>query len=97
VDWRTLLTRNKGDRTEYAERDVSDNFSTFQQSIGARPTLDSHGANRNTSRATKTVRGKDSMGKAICFAKSRSRSEDKEGASASRKLDTNLPRLEGDI
>jgi hypothetical protein len=35
--------------------------------------------------------------KEICFAKSGSRSEDEEGASASRKLDTSLPRLEGDI
>jgi hypothetical protein len=37
------------------------------------------------------------MGKAICFAKSVSRSEDEEGANASRKLDSTLPRLEGDI
>jgi hypothetical protein len=37
------------------------------------------------------------MGKAICFAKNGSRSEDEEGASASRKLDSTLPRLEGDI
>jgi hypothetical protein len=29
VDWRTVLTKNKEDRTEYAERDVHDNFSTF--------------------------------------------------------------------
>jgi hypothetical protein len=35
--------------------------------------------------------------KAICFAKSGSRSEDEEGASASRKLDSTLSRLEGDI
>jgi hypothetical protein len=35
--------------------------------------------------------------KTICFAKSGSRSEDKEGTSASRKLDSTLPRLEGDI
>jgi hypothetical protein len=34
VDWRSLLTRNKGDRTEYAEKDVPDNFSTFQQNVG---------------------------------------------------------------
>jgi hypothetical protein len=39
----------------------------------------------------------DSVGKAICFAKSGFRSEDEEGASASRKLDSTLPRLEGDI
>jgi hypothetical protein len=35
--------------------------------------------------------------KVICFAKSGSRSEDEEGANASRKLDSILPRLEGDI
>jgi hypothetical protein len=29
VDWRTMLTRNKEDRTEYAKADVSDNFSFF--------------------------------------------------------------------
>jgi hypothetical protein len=48
VDWRTLLPRNKGDRTEYAERDVPDNFSTSQQNVGIGPALDAHGANRNT-------------------------------------------------
>jgi hypothetical protein len=90
VDWRTLLTRNKEDRTEYAKADVLDNFRV-------RPALDARGANRNTSRSTRTVRDEDSMGKAICFAKSGSRSEDEEGASASRKLDSTLPRLEGDI
>jgi hypothetical protein len=37
------------------------------------------------------------VGKEICFAKSGSRFEDEEGASASRKLDSTLPRLEGDI
>jgi hypothetical protein len=37
------------------------------------------------------------MGKVIFFTKSGSRSEDEEGASASRKLDISLPRLEGDI
>jgi hypothetical protein len=68
---------------------VPDNFSTFQQNVGVGP--------RNTSRSTKTIRDKDSVGKAICFAKSGSRSEDEEGASASRKLDISLPRLEGDI
>jgi hypothetical protein len=39
----------------------------------------------------------DFVGKTICFAKSGSRSEDEEGASASRKLDSTLPRLGGDI
>jgi hypothetical protein len=37
------------------------------------------------------------VGKAICFAKSGSRSEDKEGASTSRKLERTLQRLKGDI
>ena len=37
------------------------------------------------------------MGKAICFAKSRFKFEDKEGANASRKLDSTLLRLEGDF
>ena len=41
VDWRTLLTRNKRNRTEYVKKDVPDNFSTFQQNIA----LDAHGAN----------------------------------------------------
>jgi hypothetical protein len=78
VDWRTLLTRNKGDRAEYAERDVPDNFSTVQQNVGVGPALNAHGANRNTSRSTKTIQDKDSVGKAICFAKSGSRFEDEE-------------------
>jgi hypothetical protein len=97
VDWRSLLTRNKGDRTEYVERDVLDNSSTFQQNVGVGPMLNAHGANRNSSRSTKIIWDEDFVEKAICFAKSRSRSEDKEGASASRKLDISLPRLEGDI
>jgi hypothetical protein len=59
--------------------------------------LDAHGANQNTSRSTKTVRDEDSVGKAICFAKSGSRSKDEDGASVPRKLDISLPRLEGDI
>ena len=29
VDWRTVLTRNKEDRTEYAKADIPDNFSFF--------------------------------------------------------------------
>jgi hypothetical protein len=48
-------------------------------------------------RSTRIVRHEDSVGKTICFAKSGSRYEDEEGASASRKLDRTLPRLEGDI
>jgi hypothetical protein len=97
VDWPSLLTRNKGDRMEYVQKDVPDNFNTFQQSFGVGPTLDAHEANRNTSRSTKTVRDEDSVGKEICFARSGSKSVDEEGASASRKLDISLPRLEGDI
>jgi hypothetical protein len=45
VDWRTLLTRNKEDRTEYAKTDVLDNFSFFPQNVGVRPALDARGAN----------------------------------------------------
>jgi hypothetical protein len=88
VDWRTVFTRNKEDRTEYAKADVPDNFSFFPQKVGVRPALDARGANQNTSRSMRTVRDEDSMGKAICFAKSGSRFEDEEGASASRKLDS---------
>jgi hypothetical protein len=95
VDWRTVFTRNKEDRTDYA--DVPNNFSFFRQNVAVGPALDARGANRNTSRSTRAVRDEDSMGKAICFAKSESRSEDKEGANASRKLDRTLPRLEADI
>jgi hypothetical protein len=29
VDWRTVFTRNKEDRTEYAKVDVPDNFNFF--------------------------------------------------------------------
>jgi hypothetical protein len=97
VDWRTVLTRNKEDRTEYVEADVPDNFSFFRQNVGVGLALNACGANQNTSRSTKTVRDEDFVGKAICFAKSRSRSEDEEGASASWKLDSTLPRLEGGI
>jgi hypothetical protein len=97
VDWQTVFTRNKEDRTEYAKADVPDNFSFFPQNVGVQLALDARGANQNTSRSTRTVRDEDSMGKAICFAKSGSRSKDEEGASASRKLDGTLPRLEGNI
>jgi hypothetical protein len=97
VDWRTVFTRNKEDRTEYAKADVPDNFSFFPQNVGVGPALDACGANRNTSRSTRIVQDEDSVEKKICFAKSGSRSKDEEGASASRKLDRTLPRLEGDI
>jgi hypothetical protein len=30
VDWRTVFTRNKEDKMEYAETDVLDNFSFFR-------------------------------------------------------------------
>jgi hypothetical protein len=74
---------------------VLDNFSTFQQNVGVGPTFDAYGANQNTSRSTRTVRDEDFVEKEICFAKSGSRSEDKEGANASRKLDISLPRWRG--
>jgi hypothetical protein len=82
VDWRTVFTWNKEDRTEYAKADVPDNFKFFRQNVKFGPALDTRGANRNTSRSTRTVWDEDSVGKAICFAKSGSRSEDEEGASA---------------
>jgi hypothetical protein len=69
----------------------------YKSVLPHRLALDARGANQNTSRSMRIVRDKDSMGKEIFFAKSGSRSEDKEGASASRKLDSTLPRLEGDI
>jgi hypothetical protein len=34
VDWRTVFTRNKEDRTEYAKADVPDNFSFFDKMSG---------------------------------------------------------------
>ena len=69
VDWRLLLTRNKGDRMEYEEKDLLDNFSSFQQNVGIGFVLDVHGANQNTSRFTKTIHDEDSKGKKICFIK----------------------------
>jgi hypothetical protein len=69
----------------------------FSQKVGVRPALDALGANRNTSRSTRIVQDEDSVGKAICFAKSGSRSEDEEGASASKKLDSTQPSLEENI
>jgi hypothetical protein len=91
-----VFTRNKEDKTEYVERDVLDNFSTFPRNSDVGPVLVVTAANQSTSRATKTIRNKDSAVKAICIAKSRSRSKEIEAASASRKLDTS-PRLEVDI
>jgi hypothetical protein len=55
VDWRTLLTRNKEDRTGYAKVDIPDNFTFFSQKVGVQPALDALGANQNTSRSTRTV------------------------------------------
>jgi hypothetical protein len=45
VDWRTVFTKNKEDRTEYAKVDVHDNFSFPPQNVGVRPALDACGAN----------------------------------------------------
>ena len=59
--------------------------------------LDAHRANQNTLRSSKIVWNEDSVGKIIYVAKSGSKSEDEEGARASRKLDITLLRLEGDI
>jgi hypothetical protein len=55
VDWRTLLTRNKEDRTGYTKADIPDNFSFFQEKDGVRRALDARAANENTSRSTRTV------------------------------------------
>ena len=82
---------------EYAKADVLDNFNFFWQSIEVGFELDTYGVNQNTLRSTKIVWDEDSMEKVTYFAKSRSRSEDEEGANVSRKLDSTLPRLEGDI
>jgi hypothetical protein len=48
VDWRTVFTRNKEDRTEYAKADVHDNFSFFLQNVEVRPALDAHGGKAST-------------------------------------------------
>jgi hypothetical protein len=45
VDWRTVFTKNKEDRTEYAKADVPNNFSFFRQNVGVGPALDTCGAN----------------------------------------------------
>jgi hypothetical protein len=95
VDWRMVLTKNKEDKTKYSERDVPNNFSTFQQSVEVGPALPA--ANRSTSRAMKIIRNKDSTAKAIRLAKSESKFKEIEATNASKKLDTSLPRLEVDI
>ena len=97
IDWWTLLTRNKKDRMEYAEADILDNFSFFLQNVGVGPMLDARWANQNTLKSMKIIQDEDFVEKAIWFAKSGSRSEDKEGVSTSRKLDSTLSRLKGDI
>jgi hypothetical protein len=45
VDWQMVLTKNKEDRMEYAERDVPDNYSTFHQSVEVGLVLVVHVAN----------------------------------------------------
>ena len=85
---------------EYTKADVPDNFSSFFIKCWdwtIRLALDARGANRNTSRSMKSVRDEDSVRKQFAFAKSGSKSEDEEGASTSRKLDSILPRLKEDI
>ena len=55
VDWRIPLTRNKGDRMEYAKRNMHDNFNAIQQNVGVGLMPDAHGDMQNTSRSTKIV------------------------------------------
>jgi len=97
VDWRTVLTRNKEDRTEYAKVDIPDNFSFFQEDVGDGLPPDAHGANRNYRRPKKSICDEDSVGKAISIEKNKNKAEDEEGASASRKLDSTVTRLEEDV
>ena len=97
VDWRIVFTRNKENRTEYAKIDVLDNFSFSNKMLGLDLYLMHVEPIENSLKSTKIVQDKDSMEKTICFTNSRSKSKDKEGAIASRKLDSTLRRLEGDI
>ena len=97
VDWRTVFTRKKEDRTEYAKADIPDNFSFFPENVEDGPVPDARGVNRSTLRSDKSVQDGDSVGNAICLEKNKSRSEDEEGAIASKKLDSAIPRLEGNI
>ena len=97
VDWWIVLIKNKEDKTKYAKADISDNFNFFRQNIGIGLAPNAYRANRNIVRSTKAVRDKDSVGKTIYFEKNKSRSENKEGANASRKLDSIQLRLKGDI
>ena len=97
VEWQIVFTKNKEERTKYAKADVLDNFNFFQQNVRVGHALDARGANRNTSRSTKTIWDEDFVEKIIYFAKSGSRSKNKEGANALRKLDSAMLRLEDDI
>ena len=45
VDWRTVLTRKKEDRTEYAKADIPDNFSFFPTNVEDVPAPDARGVN----------------------------------------------------
>ena len=97
VDWRTIFTRNKEDIMEYATGDIPGNFSFFQQNVGNGSIPNVCGIDRNTLQSKKSVRIADFMRKAICFDKNKSRSEDEEGSNVLRKLDSTMPKLEGDI
>ena len=97
VDWQLVFTKNKEDRTEYTKADILDNFSFFRQNVVDGPTSDAHRANQSTLQFNKLVQDGDSVGNAICFEKNKSKSEDEEGAKASKMLDSAIPRLEGDI
>ena len=97
MDWQIVFTKCKEDKMEYAKANIPEYFSFFRENVGDGPALDARGANRNTLRSKKLVQDGDSVEKTICFEKNKSRSKDKEGASASRKLDSAISRLEGDI
>ena len=82
---------------EYTKVDIYDYFSFFLQNVGNRFVPHALGVHRNTLRSKKSLQDGDSVEKTICFKESKSSSEDKDSASASRKLDNILPRLEEDI
>ena len=48
VDWRTIFTRKKEDRMEYAKADILDNFSFFQKNVEDTPAPDTRGINQIT-------------------------------------------------
>jgi len=93
VDWRTVFTRKKEDRTEYAKADIPDNFSFFREDVEDGPAPDARGVNRSTLGGGKAVEDSDSVGNGICSGKGKSRSEDEEDAIASQKLDSAITRL----